>query len=400
MYEISNYGVAHVVFILSLLLLRPRKELHEYLLISWFIFLTIPLLSRTFAPDMLDISFPIFEMHLMYPLTFGPFLWLYIKSLIGDLTKFDKQSYIHFLPFIFISLYQIIFEQKFTPPGERQDQVSILFDQFVICLNFVSVSSYSTLSILRLRKHGQQVFSHFSEITTQVNLKWLYWIIAWFLGTYIIATVTPLLSSTEIFTHSFSLTIFVFMLSFFSLQQPSLFKDIHQSKTNKKQLDITVDEKIEFNCLTETTMTSNAISAQHEPLTKKVTCQQKKSKYERSGLTESQSLRYLKKLEHHMTTDKPYLDANLTIEKLSKQLTIPRHYLTQVINEQLHKNFYLFVNEYRINNVKELINDIDNSQLTLLDIAYASGFNSKSTFNVVFKKITDMTPSQYKNKKF
>jgi len=108
---------------------------------------------------------------------------------------------------------------------------------------------------------------------------------------------------------------------------------------------------------------------------------------------------YLKKLEDYMQLEKPYLDADLTIEKLSKQIAIQRHYLTQVISEQLDKNFYLFVNEYRVNTVKKYIKDPENQQLTLLDIAHLSGFNSKSTFNVVFKKLTEMTPSQYKNKK-
>ena len=86
-----------------------------------------------------------------------------------------------------------------------------------------------------------------------------------------------------------------------------------------------------------------------------------KIKYERSGLTADRSSMYLKKLEDYMQSDKPYLDANLTIEKLSKQISIPRHYLTQIISEQLNKNFYLFVNEYRINAVKEYIDDGKNS---------------------------------------
>jgi len=101
-----------------------------------------------------------------------------------------------------------------------------------------------------------------------------------------------------------------------------------------------------------------------------------------------------------MASQKPYLDANLTIEKLSKQIAIPRHYLTQIISEQLNKNFYLFINEYRINTVKHYIDDAENNPLSMLEIAYQSGFNSKSTFNVAFKKLTSMTPSQYKKQKY
>ena len=71
-------------------------------------------------------------------------------------------------------------------------------------------------------------------------------------------------------------------------------------------------------------------------------------------------------------------------------------YLTQIFSEQLNKNFYLYINVYRIHQVKALLNDPANKDMTLLDIAYESGFNSKSTFNAIFKKITNMTPTQYR----
>ena len=97
-----------------------------------------------------------------------------------------------------------------------------------------------------------------------------------------------------------------------------------------------------------------------------------------------------------MQRDKPYLNPDLTIQDLSDTLDISRHHITQVINEQLKKNFYMFVNEFRVEEAKQRMADQHNDHLTMLAIAYDSGFNSKSGFNSIFKRVTGLTPSQYR----
>ena len=96
-----------------------------------------------------------------------------------------------------------------------------------------------------------------------------------------------------------------------------------------------------------------------------------------------------------MVIEKPYLERELTIYDLSDQLKISRHILSEVINEHMGKNFYNLVNEYRVNEVKERMKGDDIRQLTILAIAYDSGFNSKSSFNTIFKEKTGQTPSEY-----
>ena len=98
-----------------------------------------------------------------------------------------------------------------------------------------------------------------------------------------------------------------------------------------------------------------------------------------------------------MEEKNPYLDVDLSIHDVSDELEIPRHYLTQVINGMLGKNFYTFINEYRIEEVKKLLTDEAYSKFTLTSIAFEAGFNSKSSFNSVFKTATGMTPSQFKD---
>ena len=97
-----------------------------------------------------------------------------------------------------------------------------------------------------------------------------------------------------------------------------------------------------------------------------------------------------------MQEKKPYLDLELTIHDISQELKIPRHYLTQIINEKLNKNFYQFINEYRVEEVKRLLQDPAYKKYTFTAIAFEAGFNSKSSFNSVFKETVGKTPTEYR----
>jgi AraC-like DNA-binding protein len=81
---------------------------------------------------------------------------------------------------------------------------------------------------------------------------------------------------------------------------------------------------------------------------------------------------------------------------VAEKLNVSTNNLSQIINEKLGKNFYDFVNEYRVETAKELLLNPKKQHLTLLAIAFDSGFNSKSSFNNVFKKQTSLTPSEFK----
>ena len=107
--------------------------------------------------------------------------------------------------------------------------------------------------------------------------------------------------------------------------------------------------------------------------------------------------RLKEKLLMHMETNKPYLDPELTLIDLAEQVSIRRNLLSQVINNSVGDNFYNFINKFRVQEVKELIRKDLNRQYTILALAQDAGFNSKSSFNNIFKKITGLTPSQYRN---
>ncbi|MGS2761828.1 helix-turn-helix domain-containing protein [Sinomicrobium sp. M5D2P9] len=121
----------------------------------------------------------------------------------------------------------------------------------------------------------------------------------------------------------------------------------------------------------------------------------KKEKVTRSGNGRKDTPE-MKKLLHNMETQKPYLDDDLTLQKLSSQINIPEKELSALINRDLGTHFFDFVNTYRINDAKAILKDPGQKDQTILEILYDVGFNSKSSFYTAFRKNTGLTPKQYR----
>jgi ABC-type amino acid transport substrate-binding protein/AraC-like DNA-binding protein len=120
-------------------------------------------------------------------------------------------------------------------------------------------------------------------------------------------------------------------------------------------------------------------------------------KYETSRLSDDTLKEYLKILLKHMEEKKPYLNQNMSLKTLADELSMYSHHLSQLLSICLDKNFNNFVNEYRVEEVKQMFMDADYDEDTVLSIAFQSGFSSKASFNSVFKKLTGSTPSQYRS---
>lgn len=117
--------------------------------------------------------------------------------------------------------------------------------------------------------------------------------------------------------------------------------------------------------------------------------------YAKSKLSDFQLQEYTSKLNDLMDAQKPYLDPALSLENLALQLKIPAHHLTQTFNLQLQTNFTSFVNKHRITYACHMLDNKSGSKLTIEQLALASGFNSKISFNRNFKLIVGLTPSEY-----
>lgn len=102
------------------------------------------------------------------------------------------------------------------------------------------------------------------------------------------------------------------------------------------------------------------------------------------------------KLHSFMQEQKPYLDFDLTLQKLASQLEMPERELSVLINHSIGTHFFDFINEYRIEDAKRILANPNKKDLTILEILYQVGFNSKSSFYTAFKKITNQTPTLFR----
>jgi AraC-like DNA-binding protein len=120
-----------------------------------------------------------------------------------------------------------------------------------------------------------------------------------------------------------------------------------------------------------------------------------RKKYKRSGLTKDQSREIIIKLEKEIVDQKLYLNTQLTLSDLAEAIDESNNTVSQALNENLGKNYYEFINSFRLAHFIELYKDPKYNQFTMLAVAYESGFNSKSTFNAYFKKSLGKSPREY-----
>ena len=119
-------------------------------------------------------------------------------------------------------------------------------------------------------------------------------------------------------------------------------------------------------------------------------------KYSRSSLREDSAQYLVNKLNKVMAEDQWYLQDDLSLSGLARQLKTQPHHLSQILNEQFNKTFYDYINELRISYAQDRL--LIDRHLSVIDIAFASGFNNKVTFYNAFKRFVGVTPSQYRRK--
>ncbi|WKL49228.1 helix-turn-helix domain-containing protein [Flavobacterium pectinovorum] len=116
-------------------------------------------------------------------------------------------------------------------------------------------------------------------------------------------------------------------------------------------------------------------------------------------LSQSEMFKILLKLEKAMEKERYFMENELTLDKLAKLTSLNKYHISETLNHFVNKPFYTFINEYRIEYVKDKLKSLSekNDSINILDLAYESGFNSKSSFNRYFKEITAYTPREYIN---
>jgi AraC-like DNA-binding protein len=215
-------------------------------------------------------------------------------------------------------------------------------------------------SVKLLRDHIRHIKDSFSSID-QINLRWLRFLIIGFTITWLFALYFDMqIKNPDDWDYVWLLvSLLMYLIGYMGLKQPEIF--------------------------------AGGISAESSDT------EQGKRRYKKSALTDDLAEMYLEKLREYMQTQKPYLDSNITLPELARYLSLSVHHLSQVINEKINQNFFEFINQYRVEEAKKNLVDPERKNLTIAAIGFESGFNSNSSFNAVFKKATNKTPSQFRD---
>lgn len=369
MNEILYIGITQSFFAGLMIATKRNPQPADRILSAWLFLISIEMGFALVNETVI----PLYEF-VFIPFTYGPLLYIYVKFLTIENVKFRWYYWLHFLPFIAVFTSAIVFHGR---PVIKLDNFfsndPFLSFRLIYGLSFyISITTYSIIAFVLIRRHQRNVKDLFSYTSARITLSWLKVISISFYVTYVLVFIIGVyvifkkeLPYDPTLVSYFGLTFFAFAFSFYGIKQPGIFNELY---------------------------------AERRAVSKKAVSKETNARYERSGLKEDDAEKYLNRLIKYMETKKPYLDIDLTIQDVAESLNIPRHYLTQVINERLNKNFYQFINEYRVEEVKRLLDNGDYKKYTLTTIAFEAGFNSKSSFNSAFKEIAGMTPSEYREK--
>lgn len=377
------FGTVQALFLCLLILSKKQKSVGDFVLGCWLAFLGLHLLDTYLNSTGLVFSYP----HLLaigynFPTLQGPFMFVYVLVLINKGGSFKPIYWFHSLPFLIFTVY-LFYDFYFLSGPEKltyyKIQAAHLSPAFKLMWIFKVFLGpmYIIWSLIELRKHKRNIAEYFSY-SECINLNWLKYVIAGLGGVWIIVLTSVFLTIyyPEIASYMrdyaiyLSVTVVVFFLGYFGLRQQIIYEKPIQNLENYKLIN-----------------------------TKKVIAGKPKERYKKSGLDENTAKEYHQKLLNHMVKEKPYLNGKLGLKEVADHLNISINHLSQIINEQSGMSFYDFVNQYRIDEVKARLAEPSNGQFTLLSIAYDCGFNSKSSFNSIFKKATGITPSQFLKRK-
>ena len=345
-------------FLFGLLFLtKKNKSLPDILIGLWLFLLAIQTFLIFYSHNNLSIGF-LTRLPIIITLLYGPMQFLYVSKICYGNVKIKILELLHFIPFLIFSILAIPF------------QTSGIFIKTLAGISSIAGLSYCFFTLRLLMKHKVNIRNYFS-FTEKVNLAWLYKLVVGLLIIWF--GVVVLVFLRRIFNINLSLDwffaaipVFIFYLGYHGIKQQVIYSfDINSRETD------------------------NSPESLENPVTAK-------EAYKKSGLRPVQMQSINEKMLNLMQSENLFLHSTLSLQELSDKLNIPTYHITQTLSEFCKQNFYDFVNSYRINEFKKRIDNGDAKNFSLLGIAFDCGFNSKSSFNRIFKNITGITPSAYR----
>jgi AraC-like DNA-binding protein len=302
-----------------------------------------------------------------------PAFYLYVLSVCFADFRFKAKHLIHLIPFIITNIV-FVMRLYFSNTTEKQlfyeerDQSPEMYILFLIL--GIQTVAYSIGIFAVLKKYKEIYQENYANPRTSI-FKWLFQIASVLFILYYLSIIKNIVRYADLdFLWIWSNTILQFLVLIITcwfvlkaLNYPELFRGID----SKLQLARDILPKQNQNIVEIKSSQNDLITAQ------------------------------IAALKDYMKEKEPFLDPSLTIQELSNQIDIPVRDLSVLINHHMDQHFFDFVNEYRIQKAMNILKDPLKRDLTVLEILYEVGFNSKSSFNTSFKKYTNLTPTAYRN---
>lgn len=315
--------------------------------------------------------------------TYAPLYYLYIQKLLFQKRFFPKDSWKHFIPFAIQFLlflpYFFLEGKKFQYKvvNEELDLMiiyglsyggALLINTYYWTLCRKSINAYKEKYINQTSFHQNINYLSNVIIIQAICIVLCYFTAVLYGIQYLAKMDISEVTENSVNTIWLTFSTIIYFLGYYAIHQPEIFK------------------------LSAEEIPVNTLVSETEPVVDK-NAEVNKIKL---PIEIDENILLLKdKVMQYFDKSKPHLDPSLTLNDLANHLKIPTHTLSKVINEGFNKNFFDFVNTYRIEEFKARIDEPKYRNYTLLSLAFEVGFNSKTAFNRAFKKITNQTPSEY-----
>ncbi|WP_190810636.1 AraC family transcriptional regulator [Flagellimonas sp. S3867] len=344
-------------FVFGFLLLEKKENRFA----NRFLSLALICMCLTFTPYMLDPSFwNQYRWLAWMPFSFsywiGPAFYFYVRTLTNPSFRFTKKHLWHFSPLILNyihSIYHLVYTGNHFPYHWFHFVAELLESMAVI-----SILTYMVLSFKLVKQYQRQLLNNVSSFT-KIDLEWVKKTIAVIVVSFVL--------------------IFVFLCVSSGISGMVFFNQWNEYRAAILLL---------YACM----LYWISIHGYRQAQTIKIT----KPKDFSTDIPDKESIRIIDQLHGVMTMEKLFRNPELNLTSLSKTIGISERSISEALNGHLHKNFYQFVNEYRVKDVQEKLMDPKNSHLKILSLAFDAGFNSKATFNRLFKGYTGVTPKEFK----
>lgn len=294
----------------------------------------------------------------------GPLLLWYTRSVLYKNYHPKKPELLFLLPFLAYLCYEIIFYYSLSPETKLALQQGYNLATAPKYMNYVTFFrevfrfAFGIACLIEIRRYRATIRDTFSDVQA-IDFRWLNLLVIGFL---LLRVLTVIMAAMLLATIHFG-----FSMNFGSV-----------GLTVNYLTFLLISMLIFF-------------SLKHSSVVGGMEEQYKAGAWERERFDEA----HIQKLLDYMEREKPYLQHSLTIDQLADQVGMSSRLLSSIMNRYFKRNFFEFINQYRIEEAKRLLGQ---RGMSVLDVLYAAGFNSKSTFNMLFKKSVGMPPSDYRKK--